>query len=50
MANFKVESSKYREDALMEVSHLQARAEASERKVAEAAKEVAAAKTITLSE
>ena len=50
MARFKAESSKYREDALIEVSRLQARAEVAKKKATEAMDEVAVAKAITLSE
>ena len=50
MARFKVESSNYREDTLMEVSRLQARTKATKRKVVEAEKDVVAAKAIALSE
>ena len=50
VAQLKVAFSKYQEDALMEVSRLQARAEVAERKVAGVIGEIAAAKTATLSE
>ena len=50
MARLKAAFSKYQEDALMEVSHLQAQAEDAERKVVEAVEEVAVAKTVALSE
>ena len=50
VAHLAVESSKHREDALMKVSRLQARAEAVERKAAKDAEEVVAAKAIVLSE
>ena len=50
VTDLKAAFSKYREDALMEVSCFQARAEDSERKVVKAAEEVAVAKTVALSE
>ena len=50
MAHLTIESSKYREDTLMEVSRLQAHAKAAERKAIEVAEEVVAAKAIALSE
>ena len=50
VACFKTEFSKYREDALMKVSRLQARAEAAKRKVVEAAEEVVVAKAVAPSE
>ena len=50
VAQLKKAFLKYREDALMEVSWLQARAEDAERKVAEIAGEIAAARTVALFE
>ena len=50
VARLMAESSMCGEDALMEVSHLQAQAEAVERKAAEVAEDVVAAKTIALFE
>ena len=50
MTSLKVGFSKYWEDALMEVSRLQAWAEDAERKVVEALEEVVTAKTVALSE
>ena len=50
VTSLKVAFSNYWEDALMEVSRLQARAEEVERKVAEDTKEMVAAKTVVLSE
>ena len=50
MARLKVAFSKYQEDALMEVSRLQARAKDTERKVVKIAEEVAIAKAMALSE
>ena len=50
VAQLKEEFSKYREDALMEVSWLQARVEDTERKVVGVPGELAAAKTAALSE
>ena len=44
------ESSKYQEDALIEVSYLQARAEATNRKAAEITEKVVVAKAIAFSE
>ena len=50
LAEHKEVSSKYWEDALMEISQLQAQAEDAERKLAGVPKEIAAAKTATLAE
>ena len=50
MTRLEAEYSKSREDVLMEVSRLQAWAEATERKAAEVAKKVATAKAMALSE
>ena len=50
MARLEVENSKSREDALMEVSRLQARAETAKRKATEASEEVVAARAIALPE
>ena len=50
VAHLKAGFSKYQDDALMEVSCLQARAEDVERKVIEAAEEMVAVKTVALSE
>ena len=50
LAQLKETFSKYQEDALMEVFWLQAQAEDAERKVAGVAREIAAAKTVALSE
>ena len=50
VAELKEASSKYREDALMEISQLQARAEDAERKLARVPKEIATAKTTALAE
>ena len=50
MARLKEEFSKYREDALMEVSRMQALAEDAERKVAGVPEEITMAKTMALSE
>ena len=46
----KESSSKYREDTVMEISQLTARAEGAERKLAAVPKEIAAAKTEALVE
>ena len=50
LAQLKETFLKYQEDALMEVFWLQAQAEDAERKVAGVAREIAAAKTVALSE
>ena len=50
MARLEAEYSKSRENALMEASHLQARTEAAEGKVAEIAEEVATARDMALFE
>ena len=50
LAKLKEASSKYREDALMEISQLQARAEDPERKLAGVPEEIAAAMTAALAE
>ena len=50
LAELKETSSKYREDALMEISWLQARADDAERKLAGVPKEIAAAKTAAVAE
>ena len=50
VARLTVESSKYREDTLMEVSRLHARAEAAERKATKAIDKVAGAKAVALSD
>ena len=49
LAQLKEMFSKYREDALMEVSQLQAQVEDAERKVAGVAGEIVIAKTVALS-
>ena len=50
LAELKEASSKYQEDALMEISQLQAWVEDAERKLAGVPEEIAAAKTTTLAE
>ena len=50
MAELKGTSSKYRDDALIEISQLQARAEDTERKLVRVPEEVTAAKTAALAE
>ena len=50
LAKLEEASSKYREDSLMEISKLQARAEDAERKLAGVPEEIAAAKTAALAE
>ena len=50
LAELKEASSKYQEDALMEVSQLQARVEDSERKLVGVPEEITAAKTVALAE
>ena len=50
LAELKEASSKYREDALMEISQLQAWAEDAERKLAGVPKEIVVAKTTALAE
>ena len=50
MARLEVENSKSWEDTLMEVSSLQAREEAVERKATKVVEEVAAARAMALSE
>ena len=50
VAQLMEEFSKYWEDALMEVSWLQAQAEDTERRVAGVPREIAVAKTVALSE
>ena len=50
LAELKEASSKYREDALIEISQLQARAEDVERKLARVLEEIAIAKTAALAE
>ena len=50
MTNFEAEYSKSREDTLMDVSRLQARAKTTERKAVGVAEEVAAARAMALSE
>ena len=48
LVELKEASSKYREDALMEISQLYARAKDAERKLAGVPEEIAAAKTVAL--
>ena len=50
MAEVKESSSKYREDAVMEISWLHAWANDAERKLAEVPKEIVVAKTAALAE
>ena len=50
LAELKEASSKYQEEALMEISQLQAQAEDTKRKLAGVPEEIAAAKTATLAE
>ena len=50
VTGLKAAFSKYREDALIEVSRLQAQAENAERKVVKAAEEMVAVETVALSE
>ena len=50
LVELKEASFKYREDALMEISQLQARAEDAERKLAGVPEEIVAAKTAALAE
>ena len=50
LAQLKEEFSKYRENALMKVSRVQAQAEDAERKVAGVPEEIAAVRTVALSE
>ena len=50
MVELKETSPKYREDTLMEISRLQARADDTERKLARVPEEIAAAKTTALAE
>ena len=50
LAELKEASSKYREDVLMEISQLQARADDAKRKLAGVPEEIAVAKTTALAE
>ena len=50
LAELKETSSKYQEDALMEISRLQARADDAKRSLARVPEEIAAAKTVALAE
>ena len=50
LAELKEASCKYREDALIEISQFQARAEDVERKLVEVPEEIATAKTVALAE
>ena len=50
LAELKESSSKYQEDAVMEISKLHARADDTEMRLAEVPKEIAAAKTAALAE